>query len=86
MTTVVNRLKPAIDMVNRCAAWLLLAATIWLCWTAARLLWLLLAPPLPPALPVVPLQNSSAQMGDSSGLFAIFADAAPAAASIAAVT
>ena len=83
MTTVVNRLKPAIDMVNRCAAWLLLAATIWLCWTAARLLWLLLAPPLPPALPVVPLQNSSAQMGDSSGLFAIFADAAPAAASIA---
>ena len=80
MTVVVNRLKPAIDILNRVAAWLLLAAIVWLCWTAARLLWLLLAPPLPPALPAMPLQNNSAQMVDRSGLFAIFADAAPAAA------
>ena len=76
------RLKPIMDTLNRFSAWLLLLAIIWLSWTVARLLWLLLAAPTVPALPLVPLQNNtSIEAGDSS-LFAIFADPAPIAAAI----
>lgn len=80
MMTAATRLKPLIEVLNRFAGWLLLIAIGWLCWTAARLLWLLLAPPMPPALPILSLQNNTAQMVDNSGLFAIFAEPAPAIA------
>ncbi len=80
MITMATRLKPVVETLNRFSGWLLLAAIGWLCWTAARLLWLILAPSAPPALPILPLQNTVARTADHSGLFAIFADAAPAAA------
>ena len=69
-----------LNILNRFSTWLLLLAIAWLCWTAARLLWLLLAPPLAPALPLVPLQNNAASSTDYSSLFAIFADPDPVAA------
>ena len=73
-------LKPIINILNRFSAWLLLLAVVWLCWTSARLLWLLLAAPASPALPLATLQNNSATNTDSSGLFAIFTDPDPVAA------
>ena len=75
-------LKPIINVLNRCAGWLLLLAIAWLCWTAARLLWLLLAAPLAPALPLAPIQNANTSGDDYSGLFAIFADPDPVAAAV----
>ena len=80
MMTVSTSLKPVLNILNRFSTWLLLLAIAWLCWTAARLLWLLLAPPLAPALPLVPLQNNAASSTDYSSLFAIFADPDPVAA------
>ena len=82
MITVISRLKPLLDILNRFSGWLLLLALGWLCWVAARLLWLLLAPPLAPALPLLPLQNLTGSVTDNSSLFAIFADADPIAASV----
>ena len=79
---VSSRLKPIINTLNRFAAALLLLAIVWLCWSAARLLWLLLAAPLAPALPVAPLQNTANSSADHSGLFAIFADPDPIAAPV----
>ena len=73
-------LKPIINILNRFSAWLLLLAVVWLCWTSARLLWLLLAAPAAPTLPLATLQNNSATNTDSSGLFAIFTDPDPIAA------
>ena len=73
-------LKPIINILNRFSAWLLLLAVVWLCWTSARLLWLLLAAPASPALPLATLQNNAATNTDSSGLFAIFTDPDPIAA------
>ena len=81
-TDISSRIKPIINTLNRFSAWLLLLATIWLCWTAARLLWLLLAAPLAPALPLAPLQNTANSNADYSGLFAIFADPDPIAAAV----
>ncbi len=74
-----SRLKPLLDILNRFSGWLLLLAVGWLCWTAARLLWLMLAPPITPALPLAPLQNMTGSLTDNSSLFAIFADPDPAA-------
>ena len=71
--------KGIINTLNRFSGWLLLLAIAWLCWTAARLLWLLLAAPLAPALPLLPLQSNTASSSDHSGLFAIFSDPAPSA-------
>ena len=51
-------LKPLINILNRFSTWLLLLAVAWLCWTAARLLWLLLAAPTVPTLPLATLQNN----------------------------
>lgn len=82
MMTVSTSLKPVLNILNRFSMWLLLLAIAWLCWTAARLLWLLLAPPLAPALPLVPLQNNAASSTDYSSLFAIFADPDPVAAAV----
>ena len=81
-TDISRRIKPIINTLNRFSAWLLLLAIIWLCWTAARLLWLLLAAPLAPALPLAPLQNTANSNTDYSGLFAIFADPDPIAAAV----
>ncbi|WP_201527402.1 type II secretion system protein N [Psychrobacter frigidicola] len=80
MIKMMTRFKPMIEIVNRFSGWLLLAAIGWLCWTAARLLWLLLAVPAPPALSILPLQNDAASAVDNSSIFAIFADPVPTAA------
>lgn len=81
MMGMTTRLKPVLDVLNRLSAWLLLLAIIWLCWVAARLLWLILAPPIAPALPLQAIQNNSNYSADNSGLFAIFAEPDIAAAS-----
>ncbi|MDE4455000.1 type II secretion system protein N [Psychrobacter sp. DAB_AL62B] len=82
MMTVSTSLKPVLNILNRFSTWLLLLVIAWLCWTAARLLWLLLAPPLAPTLPLVPLQNNATSSTDYSSLFAIFADPDPVAAAV----
>ncbi|MEN6669204.1 type II secretion system protein N [Psychrobacter sp. B38] len=79
---VSQSMKPVLNVFNRFSGWLLLLAIAWLCWTVARLLWLLLAPPLAPALPLAPLQNNAASNKDNSSLFAIFADPDPVAAAV----
>lgn len=80
MISARDRLKPAIDILNRFSGWLLLLAIIWLSWTVARLLWLLLAAPTVPALPLATLQNNTSMDAGDNSLFAIFADPAPVAA------
>ena len=82
MMNVSTTLKPVLNTLNRFSGWVLLLAVAWLCWTAARLLWLLLAAPLAPMLPPAPLQNTSASGKDYSGLFAIFTDPDPIAAAV----
>lgn len=82
MMNVSANLKPIIKILNRFSGWLLLLAIVWLCWTAARLLWLLLAPPLAPALPLATLQNNSSANTDSGSVFAIFAEPDPIAAAV----
>lgn len=74
-----DTLKPVVNILNRLSGWLLLLSIVWLSWTAARFLWLLLAAPVAPALPLAPLQNTAVSNTDYSGLFAIFADPEPAA-------
>ncbi|MGP4952394.1 type II secretion system protein N [Psychrobacter sp. DM8] len=80
MISARDRLKPAIDILNRFSGWLLLLAIIWLSWTVARLLWLLLAAPTVPALPLATLQNNTSMDAGDNSLFAIFADPTPVAA------
>ena len=81
MMSVTAHIKPVVEVLNRFSGWLLLAAIGWLCWTAARLLWLLIAAPVSPALPLLSLQNNQATT-DNSGLYAIFAEPEPAAAAV----
>ena len=81
MLTMTPRLKPIVEILNRCSGWLLLLAIGWLCWTAARLLWLLVAAPMAPTLPLMPSQNNQATP-HYSGLYAIFADPVPATAAV----
>lgn len=80
MISASSRLKPAINVLNKISGWLLLLAIVWLCWTAARLLWLVMAAPVAPALPLAPLQNTTLSGNDYSSLFSIFADPEPVAA------
>ncbi|MDN6276817.1 type II secretion system protein N [Psychrobacter sp.] len=82
MLNIGANLKPVINTLNRFSGWVLLLAIAWLCWTAARLLWLLLAAPLAPTLPLVPLQSSADSGNEGSGLFAVFADPDPAATAV----
>ena len=82
MRTLPNNLQSVLNLLNSFGVWLLLLAIAWLSWTAARLLWLLLAPPLAPVLPVLPLQNNATTSQDYSSLFAIFFDPDPIAAVI----
>lgn len=76
MLNMTTRLKPVIEILNRFSGWLLLLAIGWLCWTAARLLWLIVAAPVAPELPLLPLQNNQITT-NYGGLYAIFADPAP---------
>ncbi|WP_350559869.1 type II secretion system protein N [Psychrobacter sp. CAL346-MNA-CIBAN-0220] len=82
MISIAARLKPVVETLNRFSVWLLLLAIGWLCWTAAQLLWLILAPPIAPTLPLQAVQNGSTVTADNSSIFAIFADAEPIAAAI----
>lgn len=82
MISIAARLKPVVETLNRASGWLLLLVIGWLCWTAARLLWLLIAAPIAPELPILPLHNSNNSGADNSSLFAIFADPEPIAAAI----
>ena len=82
MANMSATLKPIVNILNRFSGWLLLLAIVWLCWTAARLLWLLMAAPLAPTLPLAPLQSSTTSGNDNSGLFAVFADPDPIAAAV----
>ncbi len=66
-------LPSLLQTLNRFSGWLLLFAIAWLSWVAARLLWLLFAPPIAPNLPPVALQNNPAAIVDM-GRFTIFAD------------
>ncbi len=81
MISISSHLKPVIAILNRTSGWLLLLAIGWLSWTAARLLWLILAAPVAPSLPLLALQ-SSVSGTDNSSLFAIFADPEPSAAAV----
>ena len=81
MMSVTAHIKPVVEVLNRFSGWLLLAAIGWLCWTAARLLWLLIAAPVSPALPLLSLQNNQATT-DNSGLYAIFSEPETAAAAV----
>lgn len=74
MISIGAHLKPVIEMSNRLSGWLLLLAIIWLCWVAARLVWLVIAPPLAPALPLQALQNPATIGTDNSSLFTIFTE------------
>lgn len=47
--------------LNRLSPLALLLSLLWLCWVLAQLLWLLLAPPTAPRLPVVALQPIAIQ-------------------------
>lgn len=47
--------------LNRLSPLALLLSLLWLCWVLAQLLWLLLAPPTAPRLPVVALQPTAIQ-------------------------
>ncbi|MDO5768505.1 MAG: type II secretion system protein N [Psychrobacter sp.] len=65
-------LKPFLTWLNRLSGWLLLAAIFWLCWSMARLLWLILAPPLAPMLPIAPLQPAASAPTDYASSFMLF--------------
>lgn len=82
MINVSARLKPVVDSLNRLSVVLFLVAISWLAWTAARLLWLILAPPIAPALPVQPLPDQATSGPDYSSIFAVFADPDPIAEEI----
>lgn len=74
------QLKPLMLWLNRLSGWLLLAAIFWLCWSMARLLWLLLAPPLAPMLPLAPLQPATTAPTDYASSFMIFEQPKPVTA------
>ncbi|WP_367111414.1 type II secretion system protein N [uncultured Psychrobacter sp.] len=76
MINLSARLKPVVDNLNRFSVGLFLLALVWLAWTVARLLWLILAPPIAPALPIQSLQSEASDT-DYSSVFAIFADPEP---------
>lgn len=64
--------KPLVYWLNRLSGWLLLLAIIWLCWGIARIVWLAVAPPQPPNLPVASLQAKNTPMFDASAALAVF--------------
>lgn len=70
--TMNARLKPIMAWLNRLSGWLLLLAVVWLSWAVARLLWLMLAPPQAPILPVTPLQPAATAPLDYASSFMIF--------------
>jgi len=69
---------PVLQTLNRFSGWLLFLAIVWLAWVSARLIWLLIAPPIAPELPLLAMQNNSVAVSDNSSLFTIFAGPKPA--------
>ncbi|WP_169392061.1 MULTISPECIES: type II secretion system protein N [Psychrobacter] len=69
---------PVLQTLNRFSGWLLFLAVVWLAWVSARLIWLLIAPPIAPELPLLAMQNNSVAVSDNSSLFTIFAEPKPA--------
>lgn len=69
---------PVLQTLNRFSGWLLFLAIVWLAWVSARLIWLLIAPPIAPELPLLAMQNNSVAVSDNSSLFTIFAEPKPA--------
>lgn len=53
--------EQVVAWLNRLSPLALLLSLLWLCWVLAQLLWLLLAPPTAPRLPVVALQPTAIQ-------------------------
>lgn len=70
--TLMSYSKQVMGGLNRFSGWLLLLAIAWLCWAIARLLWLVLAPPQAPMLPVAPLQQAAIDATDYASNFMIF--------------
>ncbi len=72
LLTLANKLTN--KWLNRLAPLLLLLAIVWLCWNIARILWLFLAPPQAPSLPVLPMQtsNSNQNIQTNAQSFTIF--------------
>ncbi len=69
---------PVLQTLNRFSGWLLFLAIVWLAWVSARLIWLLIAPPIAPELPLLAMQNNAVAVSDNSSLFTIFAEPKPA--------
>jgi len=69
---------PVLQTLNRFSGWLLFLAIVWLAWVSARLIWLLIAPPIAPELPLLAMQNNSVAVSDNSSLFTVFAEPKPA--------
>jgi general secretion pathway protein C len=78
--TLMTYSKQLMGGLNRFGGWLLLLAIAWLCWAIARLLWLVLAPPQAPMLPVAPLQPAAVSTTDYASSFMIFEQPAAATA------
>lgn len=78
--TLTSYSKQLMSGLNRLSGWLLLLAIAWLCWAIARLLWLVLAPPQAPMLPVAPLQPAAVNTTDYASSFMIFEPPAAATA------
>ena len=67
-----DSIKTAMAWFNRFSGWLLLLAIIWLCWSMARIFWLILAPPVAPYLPVVEQQAQPQPTTNVSSALNIF--------------
>ena len=62
----------SLKTLDMTAPWLLFILVVWLCWKLAALIWLVLAPPQPPAARDIPLSyNQSLQVPNISG-FSLF--------------
>ena len=61
------------DLLNRFAGWILLFAIIWLCWGIARIVWLILAPPTVPNLPLAERKNRPALQVNAGNALNVFA-------------
>lgn len=64
--------KPVIEGLNRFSGWILLFSILWLCWSIARIIWLVIAPPQAPNLPLMPIQTKQSAQVDASRALTIF--------------
>lgn len=70
--SITDSLKTGADWLNRLSGWLLLLAIVWLCWSIARIFWLILAPPSAPYLPLVEQQAQPVPTTNASSALNIF--------------